>query len=372
MHSAVKSLFRCCKIVLLVIIVLALMIVAVCWLALGTDTGFARVSHTLKDRIPGLEFSETSGNLGSGLTTDYISYENNSVAIKAQGIESSWQISCLLRRKYCLNNVQIDQLDMALFAADATATAEPSTGPISLPTIALPVDFNVEKILIKQLNFQPPGDAPVQVINDILLSGHTTDDTVFLDELAANYKDYSASVSGSVTLSGDYPLELQAKLEAKDILPSEVIEGEGDQSAVLTLALSNSLRDLAVDATLSGAVDAKLVGTVQPLENDLPISAELISEELGWPITSKSIVIANNTSVTLDGTLNDYDLSIATQVQGEQVPTTQIALNGLVNQERLSLPEIQVNTLGGEARAEANLSWQDICLLYTSPSPRDS
>ncbi len=134
----------------------------------------------------------------------------------------------------------------------------------------------------------------------------------------------------------------------------------------VNLKLGNSLRNLAIDTQVTGSIEASLNGTVQPLEKNLPATLQLSSTQLGWPVMSNQQVQAKNVKVSIDGTLDDYQLKVATRVNGEQVPATDIAIAGLANTERVTLPDIAIKTLGGTARAKANVSWKDLLQWDTS------
>jgi len=57
--------------------------------------------------------------------------------------------------------------------------------------------------------------------------------------------------------------------------------------------------------------------------------------------------------------MNDYALTIATQVTGDQIPDTQLSIEGIANTQRVTLPDITINTLGGTAEASASVSFAD-------------
>ncbi|NND92360.1 MAG: translocation/assembly module TamB, partial [Granulosicoccus sp.] len=185
-------------------------------------------------------------------------------------------------------------------------------------------------------------------------------------ELSARYQSYTAALEGDITLEGDYPLQLGLTVDAADLLPDTLPEGSGDQAATVRLQLANSLKDLSIDMAVTGPVVASLTGKVQPLEKDLPASLEIDSESLGWPLISHQQLQARDTVVRIDGTLDDYQLSLSTRVSGEQVPETTLSIAGLANTERVILPEIEVGTLGGTAAATAQVSWIDLLQWRTT------
>ncbi len=354
-----KRLFKWFGRSILALLVLVLFVVGAVAFLLGTDTGFNTVTTQLSKRIDGLQLGNIDGNLVKGLVSDEVDFSNEAIAINARGLDSEWRLSCLGHREFCLDRIIIDELTVETFATE-TAPKEDSTGPIQLPDIKLPIDITADEVLIRKLNFQAPGDAPVQILENIRLSARTQGSELTVDELSLAYQDYDARVDGTVTLEGDYPLDLAVTLNAADLIPEELPEGKGAQPATVVMQLGNSLRQLDIDTTVSGVVEASLSGKVQPLEKNLPASLTLVSDKLGWPIQSNTQVQASNVSIGVDGTLDDYQLKLNADVDGEQVPATKIALSGVANTERLSLPGIDIRTLGGTAKASANVSWKDL------------
>jgi translocation and assembly module TamB len=352
-----KRLFKWSGLLLLVLLILVLLILGLVYALAGTDSGFRRVAQEVSARVEGLELGAIEGNLQTGIKTDALRFDNDSMAIKAIGVESGWRLSCLTQRRFCLDTLIVDELQIATFP---TGKPSPTTdAPIELPSIALPLDVTVKQILVKKLTFQPPGDANALVLENITLSAQTQNDVVTLDNASLRYQSYTAAANGSIKLVDEYPLNLSIRLDAADILPDTAPEGEGSQPATVSIQLTNTLRNLDINTQIDGAVNAEIKGSLQPLEKDLPIRLTVEAAQLGWPITSLNQIKAAGTSIEVDGTLSDYKVSLSTQLDGEQVPSTGLQLDGLVNTERLSLPTIEINTLDGTATGNATVSWAD-------------
>lgn len=350
-----RRLFKWLGILLFTLLIVLLLILALVYALAGTDAGFKRVTQEVSKRVDGLELGAIKGNLTSGIETDTLMFANEAATIKATGVESGWRLSCLMQRRFCLDNITVDELELATYPTDKPTTE--SDGPIELASIVLPLDFSAQQILVKKLIFRPPGDAEPLILEDISLSAQTQDNVVSLENASLQYQSYEASASGTIKLTDHYPLDLTIKLSADDILPDTAPEGEGAQAADISVQLSNTLRNLTINTQVTGAVNASVQGFLQPLEKDLPIDLTVTAGQLGWPITSQNQIKATQTRIELAGTLNDYTLSVATQIDGEQIPDTRISIDGLVNAERLSLPSIDINTLGGTAKGNATVSW---------------
>ncbi len=353
-----KKLLKWLGRILLVLVILILIVLGIAWFLLGTDRGFSFATREASKRVDGLQLTNVNGNLVSGIDVEALSFENESLSVQAEGVDSQWRLGCLLQREFCLDRIILDEVTVETFATDAPP-AEKTAGPIELPSVNLPIDITVKDILVRKLIFKAPGDAPEQVINDIAVTARTEGSDVFIDNVSAAYQDYTLSASGEITLDGEYPLDLLVELNATDVLPDTVPEGVGDQPVAVTVKLSETLENLAINTRVSGTVEAELIANVQPLNTQLPATVRFTSDALGWPISSQSLVQATGTSLTLDGTLDDYAIALVTQVDGEQVPVTQLNLQGKVNKERVALPNIAIDTLGGKATGRVDASWID-------------
>jgi len=341
---------------LLILIVLILIVLGVAYYLAGTDSGFARLSSLANKHVAGLEIEASSGNLQTGISAGAVSFSNDTIDIKAAGLNSAWQLNCLLEKRFCLDDLHIEELDVTTRAAEVTEPAEPRTGAIELPDIALPIDVSISDVSIGVVRFQGPGDVPVQVINDIELSASTEDSVVTIDNLSLAYQPYSASLAGNIELQGEYPLELTLAVNADDVLPDSVPEGVGKQPLQIDSQLSGSLTNLTIDAVISGVADVTIGGNVQALEQNLPATISIVSDTLGWPVETKSQVLASGTRIDVSGDMSDYTFSVDTQVSGDQIPETGINVRGIANMERLSVPDIDINTLGGTLDGSALVS----------------
>ena len=352
-----KRLLKWLGILLLILLLIVLLALGAVGFLAGTERGFNLATREAAKRVDGLELGAFRGSLASGIGTDALSFESDALKVEARGVDTAWRLGCLTERRFCLDRAIVDELDVTTFATDAPPPEAPA-GDIELPSVRLPIDVTAEEVLVRRLTFQPPGDAPPQVLENVRLSARTEDGTLVLDEAALDYGTYSARVSGTVTPDGDYPIDLDLVATLDDVVPEG--EGFGDVRDVrVELALDNTLRELDVAADVSGPASARLEGRVEPLDKDLPLAVELVVPEAGWPLDTRALARARDLRVTVDGTLEDYALGVTTNLDGEQVPATAIDLAGRANTERLLLSDIDVGTLGGTVAGSAALSWAD-------------
>ena len=328
------------------------------WL-LGTNSGFAKLTTLANDKIAGLSIENASGNLRQGVNARQLDFSNESLHVQLSELDTRWSLECLLQGKFCLDHVLIDSIDIDTFATDETLPESVRTEAIILPNIKLPLDVDVHDVQIGTVRLQPSEDAAPQTIENIQLSAQASGSVVTIDTLALSYQNINADLQGSMELQDEYPLELLLRISSEDILPDSIVEGEGAQALLIVGRLSNSLQNLDIAASSSGIADIDVTATVQPLQPELPASLSINSDTLGWPLISQSQVRARDIQINARGDINDYEFTIASDLSGEQIPATQLTVDGSANTQGVTLPDVTMNTLGGFAYASANVKFGD-------------
>jgi len=344
-----KRLFKWIGFVLLALLIILLCVLFLSYMLLGTDKGFKLSVAQLEERIDGLQIGEMAGNLNNGIQTDRIDFKNEQIALSAEGVDSQWRSDCLLNKEICIDQIIIDKLKIETFASDEKAPASPDD--IALPDIVLPVSFNAKNMLVKNLEFKAPGDAPAQILKDITLSAHTEQNTLHIDELSTQYQNIRVHTTGKITPTNDYPLAMNINIDAEDIVDDHDISTE--------IKLSNSLENLNVDVLVAGTVSVDIQGQLQPLQRELPAELTIKTEQIGWPLDTMQVAKAEDLIVQIDGDMDDYRFSLSGHASGEQIPDTQLKLAGAANTQRALLTEITALTLDGLATGNAAVSWDN-------------
>lgn len=346
MSSAVLPKFfprlgKACLWILLIIFLLVLLALGLLWFLAGTDRGFDWALSQATKRVDGLEITQPQGNLNSGIAASDVSYKNEAFDIQLTGVDTDWRTSCLIKRTFCFDRMEIDSVRVTGLAAPSATPAKARTDKLELPDITIPLDVNIEDVWIKEFVFQPYGDGPEQVLTELRLKAENIGNTVNIEHLSAAYKNFTVSADGDITLKDDYPLNLNIDATATDLVEEHDFQ--------VQLTASNSLDNVEFNANIAGAASAQISGRVNALEPTLPLSVQLTSKQIGWPLDTYAQAKATNLDVAVDGDLNDFNLTFQTDVSGEQIPASSIFARGVANPSRVLLPELTVQTLGGFA-----------------------
>lgn len=252
-----------------------------------------------------------------------------------------------------LKPTEWQSVDLSLAPAEPDAgsskPAEPASNePIVLPAVLLPLSVDIQRFTVK--DFKLNGDAPQSVaLLDLAATAEGSD--VTLSKLVLDVPQAKLDASGKVSLSGDYPLTLDAML---DIAMAPL---QGHQ---LALKADGSVATLSLDASLKGKLDALLSGQISPLDPQLPFDLRLSSKHLQWPVDNKAEFEASETKVTAAGNLQGYKFELTTKVDGESMPAVATELKGKGDLTQVTLSRLVVDSLGGQVTGKAKASWKDL------------
>ena len=345
-----RRILKWIAIALLIVILLILCVLSLAYFLLATERGFNITSNELNSRVEGLEIGPVRGDLESGINTDFVNYRNDQLSLRASGIESSWRSGCLLDREVCIDNVIINEINIETFASNTTPKPT-APADILLPDVNLPVSFSAKDVMVRSLSFKPPGDAPTQTLKNVKLSAYSEGSVIHIDEIHSQYENVTVQATGMITPTGAYPVSVNINVDVDDLLD------EHDISA--TIRLDNTLENLDLNASVSGAIDAQLQGRISPLDKTLPLRLNLSASELGWPLDTREIIQAQSTELQVSGDLNDFNIKLDTALSGQQVPESSVKLRGLANTERALITDLTVYTLEGFATGNAAVSWHN-------------
>ncbi|MBD9553279.1 translocation/assembly module TamB [Pantoea sp. PNT01] len=216
----------------------------------------------------------------------------------------------------------------------------------ALPDFRLPLDIDVQQILGEQLRVT--GDTDIAV-SRLLLKTKTADRQMQLTTLEVDSNLGNLKGSGQATLADNWPVDFSLN----GTVNTDPIKGEK-----LALKLNGAMRDtLKLGLNLSGPVNAQLDATTQLAVAGLPLSLQLTSPQLRWPLTGPIQYQADNLDYQFKGKATDYVMSLQTAVKGESVPPANVSLTGKGNVEQFSLDRLRVAALQGNIDLTALVDW---------------
>ena len=247
-----------------------------------------------------------------------------------------------------LKPTQWQGIRLSLAPSAPSDETTPATEPLQLPEVILPLSIDIQGISVK--DFELGGDSP-QRVNLLELAATAKGSDIAVSKLVLDVPQAKLDASADVSLTGDYPLRLDADL---------AVAMEPLQGHQLVLQASGSLAELSLDASLTGTLDAVLKGRVSPLEPQLPFDITLTSRHVQWPIDRAAEFEVTDTAVEAAGDLDGFKFTLTTKVDGASMPMVAANLSGSGDFNQVSLDKLNVDTLGGTISGKAQASWEEL------------
>ncbi|WP_368911182.1 autotransporter assembly complex protein TamB [Proteus vulgaris] len=219
-----------------------------------------------------------------------------------------------------------------------------------LPEIIIPVDINIEGIEGKQL--QISSDAPV-TINQLSFEAKTQGKQVNLTKLNVDAPEGEVSLNGEITLDKEWPVNLAVNATIRDVAGLEDFK---DQKATLSLQ-GALLEELKLALSLTGTVTATLDAQAELAKPHLPLKLTLESQKVRWPLTGDVQYQLNDTRLRLNGQTDNYDLSLRSDIKGQEIPPAKLTLDAKGNEEKIELTRLRLAALQGHADITGVADW---------------
>lgn len=226
-----------------------------------------------------------------------------------------------------------------------------------LPQITVPLDITIQDIRGTQWQFsqgqpkqgQLSGDTSLQ-LDRIHLQGESHDNQLTLTTLELSAPQGSLALTGRVMLEKAWPLQLNASIMSQ-------LESLKGQKAEITLqgALQQQLQ---LGVKLSGLLTATLEAKTELTKPDLPLVMTLESRSLRWPLTGDAEYQAQDLRLRLNGRASAYALSLRAALQGKDLPTTQLTLDGKGGTAAFTLTRLRLVALQGNSDLSGVVDWQ--------------
>jgi len=216
----------------------------------------------------------------------------------------------------------------------------------AMPDFQLPLDITVQQLLGEQLRVT--GDTDL-AITRLLVKARTADRHLQLETFDVDSPQGQVKASGEARLADNWPVNFTLN----GALNVDPIKGEK-----IALKLGGALRDaLTLGVNLSGPVRAQLDATAQPAIAGLPLSLQLTSPQLRWPLSGPTQYQADNLDYQFKGKATDYVMSLRTAVKGQDVPPATVTLDGKGNVQQFTLDKLRIAALQGNIDLTALLDW---------------
>ncbi|MDF3242100.1 translocation/assembly module TamB domain-containing protein [Pseudomonas veronii] len=317
---------------LLAVVLLAL------WTVLGTQAG----SRWALGQVPGLSVDNFQGRLGGQWSAEHLLWQQGSDRVELNAPTFDWSPACLLRLTLCIDRLAVDQVSLQF-----APSTEPSSGPIQLPALKLPVALQLGDVRVGSLLFNGSEE-----LKGMQLVAHWTAAGLQIDSVHLQRDDLVLDLSGLLQPSGDWPLTASGNLS----LP---YAPGGAPWTVAFRADGDLLKTLKLDADSSGYLPAKLSGELQPLVENLPAQLHITADAFKPSADLPDTLQLNQLDLTAKGDLDSgYQLLGKAVLPAEKGPVD-LLLQGKVDAKGAQIAGLDLSAGDKQSlKLTAQLDWQ--------------
>ncbi|CAH0321576.1 translocation/assembly module TamB domain-containing protein [Pseudomonas brassicacearum] len=324
-------------------------------LALGIVLGTAFGSRWALGLVPGLTVENFQGRLGGQWSADHLLWQQDASRVEVDRLIFAWSPLCLARMTLCIEQLKADQVALQLPAS----ADEPSSGPISLPDLDLPLAIELGDVQVGSLSFNGS-----EQLKGLQLVAHWTAEGMQIDSVQLQRDELSLKLSGLLKPGGDWPLNAEGRL---------TLPAPGATPWALDLKVDgNLLKTLTLTADSSGYLQGQLSGELQPLADNLPAKVRINADGFKASADLPDTLLLNQLELTGEGDLkNGYQLLGKATLPAEKGPVA-LLLQGTVDANGAQIAGLDLDAgaqqslkLSGQVdwreglRAEAKVAWLD-------------
>ena len=340
------------KWLLLFVVLLLLLGSAVGWYLIATDSGYRRIPVLVNHLTPyHLSYTSLEGNLLHRQRWENLLIRGPGLRFQAARVALDCVGAALWHRRVHCPTLAVENARLHLPAAKAEEKSASGGMPESLPRLHLPLRIDIDRFSVDGLMLYRQ-EKPLATVKKSVVSAHLDGSKLRLStEIALSRANgrgekntYAATLDGALTLSGDYPLMLDAQADIR-------LAEKSAQRA--TLKIDGSL--LAPRATLHA--DGWLKGDLS-LAAKVSLAQRRIDGALLWwevALDGKRLESPEG-EVHLNGDFDDLRATVQTAVSGARVPNVRIVAEAQLGNHRLD--EVTLHTLGGEIALRGNADFQ--------------
>ncbi|SEI78218.1 translocation/assembly module TamB domain-containing protein [Pseudomonas sp. NFACC07-1] len=324
-------------------------------LALSVVLGTAFGSRWALGLVPGLTVENFQGRLGGQWSADHVLWQQDASRVEVDRLIFAWSPLCLARMTLCIEQLKADQVALQLPAS----ADEPSSGPISLPDLDLPLAIELGDVQVGSLSFNGS-----EQLKGLQLVAHWTAEGMQIDSVQLQRDELSLKLSGLLKPGGDWPLSAEGRL---------TLPAPGTMPWALDLKVDgNLLKTLNLKADSSGYLQGQLSGELQPLADNLPAKVRISADGFKASADLPDTLVLNQLELTGEGDLkNGYQLLGKATLPAEK-GSVALLLQGTVDANGAQIAGLDLDAgaqqslkLSGQLdwreglRAEAKVAWLD-------------
>lgn len=319
-------------------------------------------SRWLLQRVFSLMSAEVSaekieGRLLNRISLEQLHYQTEYESIAMENLVFAWQPAELLSGTLRL-------IEISLSGIDVHSKESPPSDPSAFDWNAdlfLPLRVIVENLSISDLKLSD--GKSVRNLQTLKLRAVTERDELHISMLTVDAKPFSASVTAQARLGKGYPFSVQIDWQ----VASQDYGAWRAESSI-----KGDAQKIDFENRLSSPFKSSLHGNLDDLQARPKINARADWQRLGWPITAdKPRIVSEQGFVVLDGMLDDYRLSLGSQLSSADLPSAQLNFSGKGTSQTLTIGSLRLDSKAGEMQIDGAVSWKEAIAFDLHAGGRD-
>ncbi|MEQ7922674.1 translocation/assembly module TamB domain-containing protein [Xanthomonas sp. WHRI 1810A] len=338
-----------------VAIISAITLVALLALLVASVLGTQAGSRWALGLVPGLQVDNFAGHLGGQWRADHLLWEQGANKVEVDAPVFDWSPGCLTRMTLCIDTLKAGDIRLRF----APSVDEAPSGPIRLPDLKIPLAIELGDVQVGSVQLDG-----AEQLRDLKLAAHWTAEGLKIDSAHLQRDDLILDLTGLLKPEADWPLTAQGQLQLPPVAGQPL-------SLALTLE-GDLLKTLKLNAQSSGYLNARLVGELQPLADNLPAELTITSEQFTPAADLPETLKLNQLTLNAKGDLaRGYAILGQASLPAEHGPIT-LALQGKVDAKGADIAAIDLASsaeqrlkLSGKVdwqkglKADATIDWLD-------------
>lgn len=318
---------------------------------MNSETGSRWLLQHVLARLPAqISVKTIEGRLLERLVLSELSYKSDQDIISINKLVFAWQPVSVFSGTLKIVDLTINGLTANI--AENKAPAETSVFDVNADLL-LPIDIALENLLLTDFNLQLGEQA--HTLQTLQLSAFTQHSQLTIVSLAVNAEALAATLKGQLKLGNGFPFNVTADWQVKS-------QEYGLWQAITTV--NGDLQGLAFENKLSSPFKSALKGRLDDLQNTPLISTRGDWQNLNWPLTGNAPQISSpQGDFEMTGLLNDYQVSLNTQLTQPSLPKAQLTFAGKGGTDAIAINKLELKSTAGVFLLGGNVSWQDAVLF---------
>lgn len=305
----------------------------------STEPGLLVTVALVKKVLPGtLSINKVQGRLFGQLALEGFSYKTKYQTIKIAQAKATTKAYHLFLGRLTLDDVALNETYINIQSEPAVKHE-----PVNLSAL-LRLDIQKAHIKDTTIILDSLDNLPLH-IKSIDLTTKRTFNTLSIEKAIVKTPHYQFESQGQIGLQAPYPVNAQLTVTGLD----SIYKRFKAESRV-----AGSLDNIKLEGAVSSPFKTSILGHLQLFGEHAKIDLEANWKRLQWPVIGKAKYYSDKGLIRLKGPLSHYQITINTNLSGEGIPSSNLAVSGTGTRDQISLPVIKLNTLEGEISASTN------------------